>query len=113
MAPLQTAEFSGPVSVSNSLNHGTIKGYDEVREATTLEKCVDIQRGNMDAINDISRRITSIYGRLTNKALKGSGGECGESASEGILGDHKTALEMECTALGEILADLSELESLL
>lgn len=84
-----------------------------LKQQTTLDRCVDLQRGNMEAINQIARRIASLYSRMTNNGLKGSGGDCGESESEGVLGDHKSALELEARALGEIQADLAELEALL
>lgn len=84
-----------------------------VKQSTTLDRCVDLQRGNMEAINQIARRIASLYSRMTNNGLKGSVDECGELQSEGVLGDHKSALELEARALGEIQADLAELEKLL
>lgn len=115
MAPLQTADFSSPPSVSNSMNSGSIKDYGEIRsarEATTLEQCVNQQRTNVDYIDNISSRINGLIRKLRGHSVTG----CDESdvkQSEGLLGDHKIALEYEAQRLGEIQADLAELERLL
>lgn len=84
-----------------------------LRAQTTLEQCVDQQRTNSDYINNIGNRIAELLGRLKGYGLKGECGGDGERESEGILGDHLTALQFDASRLGEIQSDLAELESLL
>lgn len=113
MAPLQTAEFSSPASAGNSFATSSIKGEYSAREATTLEQCVDQQRTNFDYIDNISSRINGLIRKLRGHSVTGCGSEGDVKQSEGLLGDHKTALEYEAQRLGEIQADLAELEKLL
>lgn len=85
-----------------------------LREPTTLEQCVDSQRRNADYIDNISSRINHLISKLRGNSPKASG-DCDGALreSEGLLGDHKEALEYEGVRLGAIQADLAVLESLL
>lgn len=89
-------------------------GGCNLRQPTTLEQCVDNQRRNADYIDNISSRISNLITKLRGYSAK-SAGECGEGIreSEGVLGDHKAALDYESQRLGEIQADLAVLEELL
>lgn len=118
MAPLPTHEFGFPGGGSstavNTMQNCTIKGYDDAREPTTLERCRDMAMGNMHGINEIGSRITILLNKLGGPVPR-SGGESdeGEAEQRGMLTVHLDQLEYEARRLGEIFADIERLEKLL
>lgn len=119
MAPLPTHEFGFPGSgigtAVNSMQNCTIKGYDEARETTTLERCRNTAMDNMHVINEIGSRITMLLTKLGGPVPR-SGGSADEGGAEpvgGMLTVHLDQLEYEARRLGEIYADLERLEKLL
>lgn len=87
---------------------------DAPRESTTLENCRIQQGCNALSIDNIGDRIVVLIEKLQGRNGGGGvGGECSESKSNGLLNDHKDALEYEARRLGEIQSDLCVLESLL
>ena len=118
MAPLPTHEYSFPGGGSgtavNMLNTCTIKGYDEGREPTILERCRNQAMDNMHGLNEIGSRITILLNKLGGPVPR-SGGASDESDAEpdGMLTVHLSQLEYEARRLGEIFADLERLEKLL
>lgn len=82
-------------------------------QPTTLERCTNQQGENFGVLMEISRRINSMAVRLQGYSLTGSDEESGCRESEGLLGDHLHALEVEAHLLGSLLSDLDQIEALL
>lgn len=81
---------------------------------TTLEKCRDQSNDNMHAINTIGSRVIGLLTRLRGLEPRvGGGSEDDDSEPRGMLVVHLEQLEYEARRLGEIEADLAELERLL
>lgn len=118
MAPLPTHEFGFPGggigTAVNSMQNCTIKGYDEAREPTTLERCRNTAMDNMHGINEIGSRITMLLNKLGGQVPR-TGGVSDEREEEpsGMLTIHLEQLEYEARRLGEIFADIERLERLL
>lgn len=82
-------------------------------EFTTLEKCRNQAMDNMSTINDIGSRIAGLLDRLRGRGSLIGGKADGDSEPRGMLVVHHEQLEYEAQRLGEIQADLAELERLL
>lgn len=82
-------------------------------EVTTLEKCRNQAMDNMSIINDIGSRVTGLLTRLRGLEPRTGIGSDGDTEPRGMLVVHHEQLEYEARRLGEIQADLAELERLL
>lgn len=85
-----------------------------IRERTTLEEIIDRQADNHIGISGAHSRIIGILSKLRGRALEGCKGESeGRDPDSGMLNGLNCALSQESLTIGELMADIEELEKLL
>ncbi len=93
---------------------GIGNGSTNLREDTLLEACIGQQQTNADYISNISTRVANLLQKLRGHGgLRGDCEDAEKREHQGALGEHKLSLDYEAHRLGEIQADLAELERLL
>lgn len=100
-------------SFDNSPRSGACGGVGNIRERTTLEEIIDRQADNHIHISSAHSKIISILAKLRGNALRSGEAGAGRNPDDGMLNGLSYALSQESLTIGELLADIEELEKLL
>lgn len=93
--------------------HNDYVGMAIDRPTTTLEEIIDRQADNHIHISSAHSKIISILSKLRGNALRSGEEGAGRNPDDGMLNGLSYALSQEALTIGELLADIEELEKLL